>query len=320
MTCLSLVDWSSLLTPESSIPHDVSFKIVNEAAVDEDEAVILHAHKNLLAAVSPVFRTQFYGSLPEVNRVIQVKDSTREAFNIMLEFIYQRSDASKKIENLSEIRDIYDVFFLAHKFEVLGFKDKILAKFGNIPVNLSSFQELASAIENYKHFEEACQVVEKSLIKFIIEHPSPLELVEIAKNNSSVKVKEGVLNKLSAIAEFNPLQVLKVAHDLIDSDKSKSVDMKKVLSPVMEGCIKGYEAALKDPVLFSKFIPSPSAGLDHELTMILRMWKENFCRNCESAVCKNGDVVDASIVNMGTSIKVWKTGFAGGYWIKCEVR
>ena len=253
---------SSPLKAAFLISHDVSFKIVTEAAVDEVDAVILNAHKNLLAAVSPVFRTQFYGSLPEVNRVIQVKYSTREAFNIMLEFIYQRSDASKKIENLSEISDIFDVFYLAHKFEVLGFKDKILAKLGNIPVNLSSFQELASAIENYKHFEEACQVVENRLLKFIIEHPSPLELVEIAKNNSSVKVKEGVLNNLSAIAEFNPLQVLKVAHDL------KSVNMKKVLSPVMEGCIKGYEAALKDPVLFSKFIPNPSAGLDHELTMI----------------------------------------------------
>ena len=164
-----------MLTPESGIPYDESFKIVTEAAVDKDDAVILHAHKNLLAAVSPVFRTQFYGSLPEVNRIIQVKDSTSEAFNIMLQFIYQRTDASKKIENLSEISDIFDVFYLAHKFEVLGFKDKILAKLGNIPVNLSSFQELASAIENYKHFEEACQVVENHLIKFIIEHPNPLE-------------------------------------------------------------------------------------------------------------------------------------------------
>jgi hypothetical protein len=60
------------------------------------------------------------------------------------------------------------------------------------------------------------------------------------------------------------LEVLKAAHDIISSEGSKSMDMKKVLNPVMDGCIKGYETALKDPVLFSKFIPSPSVDLGPE--------------------------------------------------------
>jgi hypothetical protein len=191
MSCLNLVNWSSLLTPECGIPHDVSFNIVTEEnAMNEDEATLFHAHKNLLAAVSPVFRTQFYGSLPELSRVIQVKDSTCKAFKLMLEFIYQRYDANREIEDLAEICDIYDLFYLAHKFEVLGFKEKILARLENLPVNLSNYQELTRALDHYKHFEEACQVVEDRIEKFIIQYPSPLELVEVAKTNSSVTVKE----------------------------------------------------------------------------------------------------------------------------------
>ena len=73
---------------------------------------------------------------------------------------------------------------------------------------------------------------------------------------------------------------------------------------------------MKDPVLFSKFIPGPTDGLDHELTMVQRMWKENFCKNCESAVCKNDDDVDASTVRIGTSVIV----FTRSSWLKGEVR
>ena len=108
---------------------------------------LFYAHKNLLAAVSPVFRAQFYGSLPELSRVIQVKDSTFKAFKLMLEFIYQRYDASREIENLTEIGDIYDVFYLAHKFEVLGFNEKILTRLENLPVNLSNYQELTRTLQ-----------------------------------------------------------------------------------------------------------------------------------------------------------------------------
>jgi len=332
MFCLNLVDWSSMLSSDSGIPHDVSFKIVPEETatggdrvfvhhpldpengkddgvlrqdipVEQDEGVLLHAHKNLLAAVSPVFRTQFYGSLPELSRVIQVKDSTSEAFSLMLGFIYQRSDASSKIENLTEIADIFDVFYLAHKFDVLGFKAKILSRLGSMPVNMLNYEDLTRAVGQYNHFEEACDMVEDSLSKFISQHPNPLELVDVAINNSSVVVKEEVIYKLSSVAESNPLEVLQLAHLLIGSDESKSLDIKKVLRPVMEGCIMGYEAALKFPLLYSKFLPSSSAGYDHELTMIQRAWKENFCKNCESALCKDGDAVDASTVKLGTKVE-----------------
>ena len=142
----------------------------------------------------------------------------------------------------------------------------------------------------------------------------------VAKNNSSVVVKKEVLYKLSTVAESNPLEVLQIAHLLIGSDKSKSVDIKKVLSPVMEGCIKGYEAVLKVPLLYSKFLPSSSAGFDFELTMIQRTWKENFCNNCESAVCNDGDPVDASTVKLGTKVECQSGTFAEGYLIKGKVR
>ena len=149
--------------------------------------------------------------------------------------------------------------------------------------------------------------MEHRLFVFINNHSSPVELVEVAQNSSSVLVKDQVLRRLSEIAgAFNSLEVMRAAHDLIGSDKSKTVDM-KLLEPLLTNTLLGYEDALQDPVSFCQFIPSPAAGLDHELSMVQRMWKERFCYNCKSAVCKDGEGVIAATVKIGTRVRICET-------------
>ena len=80
--------WQEFLSTDSEIPHDVHFLAITENE-DNDSRKLIRAHKVLLAEVSPVFRGMLFGPLKETREVIEVKDTTHEAFNTMIKYIYQ---------------------------------------------------------------------------------------------------------------------------------------------------------------------------------------------------------------------------------------
>ena len=73
-------DWQSLLSEDSDLPPDVIFVIEGER---------VRAHKLLLAGVSPVFKGMFYGPMKETAEEIVVEETTFEAFDTMVKYIYQ---------------------------------------------------------------------------------------------------------------------------------------------------------------------------------------------------------------------------------------
>ena len=73
-------DWQSLLSVDSDLPPDVIF-VIEEGRV--------RAHKLLLAGVSPVFKGMFYGPMKETAEEILVEETTFEAFDTMVKYIYQ---------------------------------------------------------------------------------------------------------------------------------------------------------------------------------------------------------------------------------------
>ncbi|KAH7703715.1 BTB/POZ domain-containing protein 3-like protein [Aphelenchoides avenae] len=71
---------SALLKPELS---DVQISVVDNQMIP----TLFHAHKLLLALASDVFKTMFFGSVPQENPVV-VKDSNPAAFEAFLRFVY----------------------------------------------------------------------------------------------------------------------------------------------------------------------------------------------------------------------------------------
>ena len=82
---------------------DVSF-------VFESENVRLPAHKLILAAASDVFKTMFYGDLPE-KRDVKIVDATSEVFKLFLQFFYW-----SKVELPNG--NVAEVMALGHKYNV----------------------------------------------------------------------------------------------------------------------------------------------------------------------------------------------------------
>ncbi|KAJ1693899.1 hypothetical protein LUZ63_010597 [Rhynchospora breviuscula] len=125
---LSLV--SLLETGEGA---DVSF------IVGED---IIHAHKYILAARSPVFKAQFFGPMEgKKNGSIEVKDMEASIFDAMLHFIYSDSDS----ESLPEFDEVE----------------------GNRPATVALAQHLLVAADMYG-LERLKRVCEKKLYEFLV--------------------------------------------------------------------------------------------------------------------------------------------------------
>ena len=85
---LQKVNWQSFLSPESDLPPDVFFLVKPEDENAEGSGKSIGAHRLLLAGVSPVFKSMLFGPMKEVGEVIEVKETTHEAFNAMISYIY----------------------------------------------------------------------------------------------------------------------------------------------------------------------------------------------------------------------------------------
>ena len=81
---LKHVNWEEyIFTVEPPLPYDVTFRVFS--IQDETHFEEISAHKLLLASVSQVFHTQFFGALADEQKVIEIKDTTLNAFKECLQ-------------------------------------------------------------------------------------------------------------------------------------------------------------------------------------------------------------------------------------------
>ena len=83
------------------------------------------AHRVLLGAISLVFRRKFFGPMKETNEETEVKDTSPEAFQAMINYIY----APRPEDVLSHIscpKILFQLFALADFYDILPLKTNIL--------------------------------------------------------------------------------------------------------------------------------------------------------------------------------------------------
>ena len=80
-------DLRVFLSSDSELPPDVFFLIQDE---DEEGGgrKTIGAHRFVLGTVSPVFRRMFFGPMKEMAEEVEVKETTSEAFDTMIKYIY----------------------------------------------------------------------------------------------------------------------------------------------------------------------------------------------------------------------------------------
>ena len=112
-------NWQSFLSPGSNLPPDVFFQVKDEESREGGQSKTIAAHRFLLAGVSPAFRAMFFGPVRESGEEVEVKETTFEAFDTMVKFIYNPPGGDPF--NLDQIRcpqKLFELLTLANKYQL----------------------------------------------------------------------------------------------------------------------------------------------------------------------------------------------------------
>ena len=196
-------DWKKFLESNSEVPPDIFFLVIGEdEGIGKDSSRTIGAHKNFLAGVSPVFRRMLFGPLKESKDVIEVKDTTFEAFNTMIDYIYkppsskpffpapparksqsylgyhseatsERSKSDK--EHPNKIRcpqKFFDLLNLAEKYELESMKQELSNFLDTLDIRDNNVIFTARVAKSYQHivsFEEVSIKLLAKCLKFLLK-------------------------------------------------------------------------------------------------------------------------------------------------------
>ena len=138
-------NWQSFLSPGSELPTDVTFSVKVE-----DQGRSFGAHRWLLAGVSPVFRRMFFGQLREAGEVVEVKETTPEAFSTMINFIYMPPGESFNLKDVSCPQKLFELMALAERYEVLDLKMMASEALEKLAITRENMIFTATVANHYK--------------------------------------------------------------------------------------------------------------------------------------------------------------------------
>ena len=187
--------WQKFLAPNSEVPPDVFFRVKEEEEGVEND---IGAHRHFLAGVSPVFRTMLFGPMKEGD-VIEVKDTTSEAFNTMIRYIYKPPSSQKFFpalqmnededyenfndeenpDNQNRIRcpqKFFDLLDLAERYQITSMKRKLTSDaFENLAITNNNVIFTARVAKNYQKlpvFEDISTKLLAKCLKFLLKKTS----------------------------------------------------------------------------------------------------------------------------------------------------
>lgn len=213
---LKEIGWGQFLGSDPPLPPDVTFRVM------EDEALVgeLRAHKYFLASVSTVFRKQFFGRLAEKKDIIDIKETTYDAFKFLLNYIYNGlSDAN---EGGNGFEEMFEIINLAEKYDMKTLSDDIITQLDVIDIEEANVLDVSRTAFVFKHFEAISDQLLTKCSGF-------LKLILLTDNDISVfcdtfaryaEDQQMVLDLLNMRGEFNdPLDIHLIDVDEVDKDK-----------------------------------------------------------------------------------------------------
>ena len=162
-SAVAITDWAQFLEESSEIPPDIVFNVMEQGEEAEDEIVNLDdwktskvpGHRLLLAGVSPVFRKEFFGPLKTTRDVIDIKETTIEAFTIMMDFIYKHDG----LKNISCPQTLCQVLNLSERYQVTGLNESVAKALHGLAITPQNLMFTATVAKNYMVFEEVSKML-----------------------------------------------------------------------------------------------------------------------------------------------------------------
>jgi len=160
---------------------DVKFLIVNQNTGEETEVL---AHKLILSFGSPVFMRQFYGTMKEEKDSIPVKDSSVEAFRILLDIIYNKKVSLTGLD----FKLLAELFYLAEKYHLDLWKDSIVKEVSSRKMVSGHVLEAAKVAENNVHLDKFSDTLYELCSVFVKDNPGSIfeisDIEEVGEDTS----------------------------------------------------------------------------------------------------------------------------------------
>ena len=165
-------DLRVFLSPDSDLPPDVSFLVQTE---DGEGQKCVKAHRFLLSCVSPVFRGMFFGPLKETLEVVEVKETTAEAFETMINFIYDplHGETAFNLSQISCPQKLFELLALATKYQIWKLATLTSEALKSLTITRESLIFTATVAKNYKAaFEDDSTHLMVRCLKFLFHTTS----------------------------------------------------------------------------------------------------------------------------------------------------
>ena len=174
-------NWQLLLSPDSDVPPDVFF-VVTTAEHPESEGKSIGAHRFLLSCVSSVFRGMFLGPMKERGDVIKVEDTTHEAFQTMISFIYQVPGQDFNLKDINCPQRLFELLAVAERYEILSLKTLASHALGSLSISDENLIFCATVAKQYKIFEDESKKLLQRCLSFIKGRDTFTLISETKKN------------------------------------------------------------------------------------------------------------------------------------------
>ena len=147
--------WNLYRQTDSEIPPDVIFRVTER---DSDKTGDVLAHRLLLAGSSPVFRKQFFGPMKKEQEVIEIQDTTVEAFTVMINFIYRAPTVSFTIlQNCPQ--KLCEILNISERYQVSSLTGIVRERIQKFTVTSRNMMFTAASAKNYAVFDDVSKIL-----------------------------------------------------------------------------------------------------------------------------------------------------------------
>ena len=152
MAAIIETNWQNFLSSDSGLPPDVFFVVKKEENEEKKGSgwKTIEAHKFLLAGTSPVFMALFFGPMKETREVVKVRNTTPEAFETMINYIYKPPGDAFILTNVGCPQKLFELLELAERYEIQNLKTLTTEAVENLSVSKENMIFTATVAKKYK--------------------------------------------------------------------------------------------------------------------------------------------------------------------------
>ena len=170
-------NWSVFLKEDWGLPTDIVFNVIEKdeekkedseaESEDKDKTAQIKVHKFILAGVSPVFRKEFFGPLKTCGDIVDIKETTIEAFTTLINYIYMPSSSEEfSLKDISCPQTLCQVLNLAERYQMPVFRTEVFSVLQSLPITSENMMFTATVAKNYAVFEDVSKMLLSNCAKF----------------------------------------------------------------------------------------------------------------------------------------------------------